>query len=512
MVRRARPERNGMIQFSRQHTELQSNRASPEFFSDPAESAAAQITTRPSVRNNVGAMIGASLASAVVGVIQMFWIPKILSVSDFGYWRAFLLYAGYAGMLHLGLVDGALIAWSTGKSDSGYGALKSGLRAILAVHAIVILGWIAFVLFHPQLPRYLAPISGAVLVYALLFNLTGLTQARAQSRLRFSLVAAGMSGPGLLFVIQLIPITLAGSTLTRLLAAYLTAWLIIFLCLLAAERGKGSPPPTFAAARNYISIGWPVMLANTGYGIMQSADRISVNLTMPIREFAIYSLSQSTIYVPITIIAAVSRVAFSHLARTHSLKRSDVYRQTSRALAAIWVLLLPYYFVVQIVVHRYLPKYAAGLPSGLVLLMSVLFLSLIQISQMNMYTVAGRQRRFLMNSIGAVLLAFATALAASRVLHSLVAVAWSQVLSAGVWWIYSEIELRKYTGQRASDWGTVLMAFGAGCAGLWAAQSLTTVFALRVLVYEALTLIPLLLLFRQERRVLLAMIMRGVLR
>jgi len=47
------------------------------------------------------------------------------------------------------------------------------------------------------------------------------------------------------------------------------------------------------------------VLANTGYGLVQSADRLVVSSTLPISQFAQYSLAASAMFVPITAITAV---------------------------------------------------------------------------------------------------------------------------------------------------------------------------------------------------------------
>ena len=36
------------------------------------------------------------------GTLIIFVVPRLVSVEQFGYWRIFLLYTGYVGLLHLG--------------------------------------------------------------------------------------------------------------------------------------------------------------------------------------------------------------------------------------------------------------------------------------------------------------------------------------------------------------------------------------------------------------------------
>src|ERR1700686_182539 len=41
-----------------------------------------------------------------------FILPRFLSVDDYGYYRLFLLYGSFAGILHLGFLDGLLVRWA----------------------------------------------------------------------------------------------------------------------------------------------------------------------------------------------------------------------------------------------------------------------------------------------------------------------------------------------------------------------------------------------------------------
>jgi len=454
-------------------------------------------------------MVVASLINACCGVILTFGIPRFLSVEDFGAWRTFLLYAGYAGLLHLGVVDGALIVWSKSnhsRSPSRH-LLGGALRFVAFEHFLFIVLAAASFLFHarPPLPVLLT----ALAIYALLFNLVALLQVYLQTGFRFSAVAFGMSAPVVLFVVSFGILAFAHHvSVRRLLLAYLTTFAVTLVSLLwVAHRTHRDPDlPQEAQASawrlglTYIATGWPIVLANTGFGLMQSADRVTVNLTRPIHDFAVYSLSQSTIYVPITILAAVSRVAFSWFARALASDRVALYRSSTRLLTLLWMLLLPYWFVVEFAIRRFLPRYVPGLPAGRILLLSVLFLSLIQIVQFNTFSLEGRQRQFFAGSLIAVAVAFATAWFGSERIGTLTAVAWSQVLTAALWWLGNEWFLRNWKLLPRRDILTVLATFLLSTAGLYLGSRGHTPFALRPAIYYGLTAITTLFLYRTEIR------------
>jgi O-antigen/teichoic acid export membrane protein len=459
-------------------------------------------------------MVAASLLSAVFGIVQTFWIPRLLPVDAYGYWRMFLLYMGYAGLLHLGLVDGALLLWSKAHPNAAPGrtVLGRSLQFLLAEQLTLITVAVVLLRLKHASPDA-TPLLAAFAVYTLLFNLLCITQVYLQVHAKFGLVALGNSLPGLLFVVLLAGLALGGHvTVNALLIAYLSAWACTVAVLLvqafrfnttAEDSSASAQPGRWRRGFDYIAAGWPIMLASTGYGLMQSADRVTVNLTRPIHDFAIYSLSQSTIYVPITILAALSRVAFTYFARVTHEGRSGLYRSSTRTITLLWMLLLPYYFAVEFVVARFLPKYIPGLPAGCILLFSVLFLSLIQIVQLNTYSLEGRQRQFFLGSIVAVVVAFATAWVGSRVIGTLTAVAWSQVITAALWWLGNEYFLRQRTAIRSWDILLVLLGFAVSAAVLAGVKGIGANFVVASALYLLIVLPVSALLFPEERRLLI---------
>ena len=61
---------------------------------------------------DVATLGSGTLMAAAVNVAVVFVLPKLLTIEAYGYWRLFSLYAAYAGFLHLGFADGALLRWA----------------------------------------------------------------------------------------------------------------------------------------------------------------------------------------------------------------------------------------------------------------------------------------------------------------------------------------------------------------------------------------------------------------
>ena len=106
-----------------------------------------------------------------------------------------------------------------------------------------------------------------------------------------------------------------------------------------------------------------------------------------------------------------------------------MYGQAARLIVVVWCILLPYYFAVDVFVHRFLPRYIESLPVARTLLLGVLFIGAIQILQSSLFNLYGKQKHFLLYSMIAMGFSLASAGMAVFVLHSLLLVAGVQVVS-----------------------------------------------------------------------------------
>lgn len=68
--------------------------------------------------SNVGIYAIANIFVMVVSIIQTFIMPKYLGVEDYGYWKLFGLYIGYACFLHFGYDDGVFMNWLGKKQET----------------------------------------------------------------------------------------------------------------------------------------------------------------------------------------------------------------------------------------------------------------------------------------------------------------------------------------------------------------------------------------------------------
>jgi O-antigen/teichoic acid export membrane protein len=460
------------------------------------------------VARDIATMGGGTALAAVFNVLLVFLIPRLVGVEDFGYWRLFLLYAGFVGFLHMGLAEGTLLRWAGRPLEEFRHEVATSIKFMFWQHlALVVPACLIVALLVPS-PMGLIVI--AVLMFALIMNLAALLQCGLQGARQFKPVALATASPvGVFVLIAFLWHLRAVPSFRGLIVLYCASWAFVLIYLwirVRPQQGAYGLVPAWPFGKECILLGWPIVLANCGLGLVQSADRIVVSSALPIRDFAQYSLASSMMFVPVTAIAAVYRVFFSHVAAVEHEGRARVYGHASKFLLIAWSLLLPYFFVLEVFVRRFLPMYPAALPVAGILLVGVIFLAGIQILHMSFAYLYGRQRQFLSLTIGALLVSFSVALVMTVWLHSLVAVALGQVAALALWWFMNEWNLRETSGQRWKNWLQVLSVVGwsavSYCLALW----FTPYLGWRIPIYYALVVAILWFSFREEFRLCLKML------
>lgn len=436
---------------------------------------------------DVATMGSGTLLNVVFSTALVFLVPRMVSVEDYGYWRLFTLYAGYVGFLHLGFADGALLRWAGKPLEEFHHEIGLALKLLVAEHLLVIAP--ACLLAALLLPSNMCLIAISVLLFALVMNSATLLQFSLQGGKVFGPVAVATAAPTGAFLLLVFLWELRRTPNFReLIVMYFLAWAGVLVYLwMRVKPVHQTAASGWRLGRNYISLGWPILLANTGYSLVGAADRFAVSAALPIYDFAQYSLAASIMFVPVAAIATVYRVFFSHVAGVEPENRAKLYGRASKFVLVLWGLLLPSYFAMEPFVRHFLPKYAPALPVAGILLVGVFFLAGIQILHMSYFYLHGMGRQFLVQASGALTVSFSLALVMAVWLRSLMAVAIGQVIALGLWWIVNEWSAQKISGQSWKDWLRVLGVFGWATASFVLALHKPWSFGIQPLLYYGLT-------------------------
>ena len=385
----------------------------------------------------------ASLVSLLCNGVLTFLLPRWLSMESYGYYRLFVLYGSFTGVLHLGLLDGALIRWAGRSRERLQAEMRHSLIFLLLQHGALLAPALAILVLWFRHQAWFV-LAAAVVLYALVWNATILGQFALQAGKSFGLLSA-------LTVIH--PALLLGTvaalthwnhlTLRALLGAYLGAWLAagsaVWIVLFAKHPGRmRSGEHVWHTGVHNIRMGWSVLLASLLTNLALSLDRVVVSLSFTIREFAIYSLAATALAVVNTVILSVSRVVFPYLSdglRTEL--RIQAYAWGEATLMGLWALSLAGYFPLRLLIERLLPAYQPSLLVLRLLMLPTGLTAVIYILHANYFRSSRRLSALLFGaSVG--LGAAALLLAAARHTHHLVNMSWAMVGAVALWWSVDE--------------------------------------------------------------------------
>ena len=324
---------------------------------------------------NIIYSFSANLVSLCISVFMVMFVPKFLSVDDYGLWQLFLFYFSYLGFLHFGWEDGIYLRYAgknfeelDQKNFAGqfYGIVI--LQLILATlfsclgHffitdpmkkvALLCAVWLApFVNFN-TLCNFIMQITNRIKDYARLLLTERVTffigvviclLVLHKSQFRYMYYAE---------IFSVVGITVAG--------AYLCRQLLIPRFYPIKQIIK--------EARENLLVGSKLMLANIAAMLIIGIVRYGISMEWDVATFGRVSLTLSISNFLMVFISSVSVVFFPIIKRMDEASRVNAYKTIRIGLDIILFAALIGYYPVKCILTWWLPKYADSL-----IYMSVLF-------------------------------------------------------------------------------------------------------------------------------------------
>lgn len=405
------------------------------------------------VVKNISYSFSANLLSLLISVFMVMFVPKLLSVNDYGLWQLFLFYYSYLGFMHFGWEDGIYLRYAgkrfeelQPKTFAGqfYGIIL--LQVVLAV-TISIIGkifvedpdkrialicaiWLApFVNFN-SLCNFIMQITNRIKEYARLL---------VTERIIFFL--------GVLFFLVILRwnqfcYMYASQVFAVASMSIAGAWLCRSLLIPHFD--------SFAAIlqENYenISVGSKLMLANIASMLIIGIVRYGISMGWDVATFGKVSLTLGVSNFLMVFINSVSVVFFPIVKRMDEGKRAEVYISIRNALTFLLFAGLLGYYPVRYILSLWLPRYADSLKYMSVLFPVCVFESKVSLL-INTYLKSMREE-FLMLKINAVSVVFSLIVTAFTVgiWHNLDAAVFSIVLVYAFRCILAEYHVTKLLG------------------------------------------------------------------
>lgn len=405
------------------------------------------------VIKNISYSFSANLISLLISAFMVMFVPKLLSVNDYGLWQLFLFYYSYLGFLHFGWEDGIYLRYAGKKFEELNRKTFAGqfyciilLQIVLATVisnfgkvfvenpdkslALVCAIWLApFVNFN-NLCNFIMQITNRIKEYAKLL---------VTERMIFFLGV-------LLFLVILGLKQFRYMYAAQVFAAVSMAVAGAYLCRCFLIPRFDSFASIRQEAYENISVGIKLMLANIASMLIIGIVRYGISIGWDVATFGKVSLTLGVSNFLMVFINSVSVVFFPIVKRMDETRRANAYVAIRNMLDFILFAVLIGYYPLKCILAWWLPKYADSL-----IYMSVLFPVCVFESKVTLLIntyLKSMRKEFLMLKINAVSVVFSLIVTAFTVgiWHNLNVAVFSIVLAYAFRCVLAEYHVARLLG------------------------------------------------------------------
>jgi len=397
------------------------------------------------VKKNLATSTAAQAVYLAVSFILGMVVPKLIPEADYACWQTYVLYAGYAGLLHFGLLDGILLRY-TGYSESQLDSplLAGQLHLLLGWTGCIALAAIAFSLFF---------LSGVTCRLVILIALSVITKNAVVYGMYLLQITNRIGKYAVLVISQRITY---GAIVTALLMLRQTDYALFCLADICGDligcavgfayckpmycsRQKIAQFPLLRELRMNISAGILLLIANLSSVLLTNIARTVVQTRFGLLTFGRVSFAFSISSLFLTFVTALGVAFFPALKRMQLSQLPRLYVSVSETLPALLAAVLLGYYPGCAVLRLWIPKYQRSLFYLGLLLPSVFFTCRTSLLD-NSYLKALRKEKqlFMVNTVS-VAFAVILYLFCGYLLGSLTALVLSVVIAVAIRSVWSEL-------------------------------------------------------------------------
>jgi len=396
--------------------------------------------------------LGANLISLLSGLVATFFIPKLLSIEEYAYLRAFTFYLGYVGIFHFGFNDGLYINY--GKYD--YDTLpKEKFRTYfkflmffqVLIAALVFLIALAISEDNKRIVIYLFLAINIIVV-----NLITYFEYISQFVRRFKVYSYNIVISKTLYILGVLGFLFINNNNGSYFMILQTVVNFIVLTIYIKKykeiiHGKSYRIKSLMKDITHnISLGFFIMLGNFAAIIIIGIDRIFIDKFFTVKDFAMYSFANSLLSMFYLLLNAITSVVYPYLTRSEGKDKKAVYETMKTTIFVLVGFCLSGYFIFDIIVRAFIPKYSEALKITAIIFPTILLSAEINIVTQNFYKTMKLQKEYIKNSLVAVGISIVTIVIAFLVFRTTSAIAMSSLISFYLWGIYGDRYFKKVIG------------------------------------------------------------------
>ena len=352
------------------------------------------------IKKNMVVSVAAQVISLIVSFIMNLILPKYISEYQYAYWQTYLLYVGYVGVFHFGLLDGILLRYSQYDYDElDKPRIRSQFKCLLTItSAFSIVGIVSAGLFSHADMKIVFVFAAVGIIIRNLFTYTSYT---FQITNRITKYATMIISYRVFYGIVVTVMLLLG---VKDFYWYCVADLCsdMFGVFVGSFNNRGlyfgkslQLRETITELAENISSGIMLMAANWSSFLLTGSARLIIQWHWDELTFGKVSFSFSVTNLFLTFVMAISVVLFPSLKRADPEKLPKLYKQIRDSISLLSIFVLVFYYPGCFILRKWLPAYNESLMYLGILLPLIVFTSKVSLLTNN-YLMAYREEKKLL--------------------------------------------------------------------------------------------------------------------
>ncbi len=408
--------------------------------------------TKGTTLKNITGVTVSNFITIASGIVVGFFLPKILSVEDYGWYKTFTLYMTYVGFFGLGIIDGIVLEYGGyNYEEMDRYRFRSYFKwlTLLQIISACSIGLTSILLNDLNFRRILVLIS----VNLIAVNLTGFFQQISQITQRFKEYSLRKIIQSVLNIVVVgvtyIVFKIYGKTsYLHYLGLYIVAniGLVIWYVYTYRDIVFGKAASLLSTKKEVIVLsknGFPLLFANLCSILILSLDRQFVSALFNASIYAKYAFAYNMLSLVTATTSAISTVLYPILKRTTKEMMRNNYTLLISMVSIIVFGALGVYFPLCLFIEWFLPKYIESLIIFRIVFPGLALSSPITIIMHNFYKAEGKNLLYFKKSLVVLLVSAIANAIAYMSFHSTQAISIASIITMAFWYFYVENYFQK---------------------------------------------------------------------
>lgn len=407
-----------------------------------------QITTKKLAKNMTLSLVAQLISLAASFVFGMI-VPRYIDEYQYSYWQMYLLYVGYVGVLHFGLLDGLVLRYSQYDYDElDKARLRSQFQLLLGfTSALAFLTCLASSFFLEGVTLWIVVLVAIGIITKNIFFYTSYTFQITNRITQYAILVILQKAVYAITVVILLLCKvndfywyciadLMGDVVAIIIGACLNRGLYFGKALALKE--------CFKESWLNISAGIMLMIANFSFGFLIGGAKMVIQWRWDELVFGKVAFSFSISNLFLTFVTAIGVVLFPSLKRMEEDQLPNLYVKIRDTISPLLFYVMLLYFPGCWILEMWLPAYSESLVYIGILLPIIIFSTKVSLLTNNYLKAYRKEKMMLLINVISVVIGFVLFLLGAYVFSSLDFVLYSTVFVIMLRSIASEVAVMKY--------------------------------------------------------------------